>query len=362
MKSSKSKNYSGSNDGKAKKITEFFPTKYSGSGPPDASLGHWYNFSDFLEHHNITLDKEVLELFKKTLTGSARAWFEQLPKNLTKEELRDEFYNKFYMDIASRTVASEKFWNFERKDKETWGEAVSRLKLLKNRLQYTDQTVIDKLCCLLPLQIRLRMKEIQPTTIDEVLEIIRFYEQEGLSTDPATAKAGTSKKVNVMLEPTSNVLDQAMYMPQQRALAMGYGDYNQQVTPVNPEVQCYHCLAWGHYARDCSQHQYHEYPNPEYQNYREQRPHYAPQNIPQINPRQNQRQYNRGGNRYNRGQNDSNGPSRANVQPPQRAQREQRNTNNSNGNRMTASNNNANSGRQNNGPKVNSRNNDASIY
>ena len=297
-KTSKSKGKSSSGTINAKKITEFFPTKYSGSGPPDASLGHWYNFSDFLEHHDISNDKKVLELFKKTLTGSARAWFEQLPGNLTCTELRDEFFNKYYMDIASRTTASDKFWNFEKKDKESWSEAVGRLKLLNNRLEYKDQTVIDKLCCLLPLQIRIRMKEIQPSTIDEVLEIIRFYEQEGLNTDSPVTKSGASKRASVMEDRSRNPIRQVkLGTSQPNTLTMSYGNYNRPA-----DVTCFHCQRKGHYARNCY-YQNHQYSTPSYGNYREQRPLYAPHNMAQLNhnPRQPQRQFNRSrqnGNQY----------------------------------------------------------------
>ena len=88
-----------------------------------------------------------------SLPEAARAWVEQLPKNLTCDEFRDEFYNKHHMDIASRTVTIGKFWNFEKEDRETWSETVCRLNLLNNKLEYTEQTVIDKLCWLLPIQI-----------------------------------------------------------------------------------------------------------------------------------------------------------------------------------------------------------------
>ena len=236
----KTKGTTASGKGDSKKITQFFPKNYDGTGSPEASLGHWYNFVDYLEYHQITSDAEILRLFKKSLIGSARAWFQQLPPNLTCEELREEFLNKYHLDIGSRTTASDKFWNFEKRSNETWGEAINRLKMLNDRLQYTEQTVLDKIIGLLPLQVRLRMREIQPMSVAEVLEIIRFYEREGLDTN-APVKNATVKKAHVMM-------DRPIYLAGTRPqVYMQQGPYGD----VNADVVCYKCSQYGHYQRQC---------------------------------------------------------------------------------------------------------------
>ena len=64
------------------------------------------------------------------------------------------------------------------------------------------------------------MKEIQPITIDEVLEIIRFYEQEGLNADSLTTR-NHNRQANLGTS-------------QRNALTLTNGNYGQ---PTN--VTCY---------------------------------------------------------------------------------------------------------------------------
>ena len=85
------------------------------------------------------------------------------------------------------------------------------------------------------MQIKIKMKEIQPTTIDEVLEIIRFYEQEGLNADSPTTKTGITKRASVMVDRTRNHNIQVnLSTSQHNALTLTNGNYRQ---PAN--VTCY---------------------------------------------------------------------------------------------------------------------------
>ena len=123
----------------------------------------------------------------------------------------------------------------------------------------TEQTLIDKVLELLPVQVRLRISEIDPESLDEVAEIIRFYEREGLETSSqATPRDAPRKsKGSVMEINQTPVQSEVKYILATQApynnTGAQTGDNMRRAVQRKPlsEVECYSCHRYGHIARNC---------------------------------------------------------------------------------------------------------------
>ena len=195
-----------------KKLNQFFPKAYNGAEKGDPALGHLLAFDDFVGFHNITNDALAVKLFKMTLTSGARAWFQQIDPNISMEELRNLFLSRYYLDISSRNAATDLFYNFARMPSESWAEAVGRLKLLNSILRYPEIFMLDKIKNIVPVSIRVKLNEIEPNSLDDIIKIVNFYEKSGLNTKGPQKNPNPGNKVN-MVQKNSEQTVTAAHVP-----------------------------------------------------------------------------------------------------------------------------------------------------
>ena len=258
-----------------KKLSLFIPKKFQGTESPASAYSHTLSFRDFQSYYNIPNGRRANELFKLSLSGNARTWYEQLDPNMPTEELISEFLNRFYIDLTSRSKASTQFYEFSKLDGESWAEAIQRLRFLNKTLKYSETNLLDKMVSLLPGDLKIKAAENCPTSLLDLQKMVTFYQRQGL--DVSAPKPTPTKQIHIIQDNETappnyvyNVSYQGAQAPIQgyqrppapppttynnRGLNSGpyraNSQYNQVARKQNNTIICRNCNGPNHFWRDC---------------------------------------------------------------------------------------------------------------
>ena len=328
-----------SDDNYHKKLSLFIPKKFQGTEAPSSAYSHTLSFRDFKDYYNIPGGRRANELSKLSLSANARTWYEQLDPNMPTEELISEFLNRFYIDLTSRSKASNQFYEFSKLENESWAETIQRLRFLNKTLEYSETNLLDKMISLLPGNLKIKVAENNPSTLLDLQKLVTFYKRQGL--DVSAPKPTPTKQIHIIqdneMAPHNHVysvnyqgaqpLTQGNQRPpaqpptsyDNRRLNPGQyranNQYNQGARKPNNTITCKNCNGPNHFWRDCkanAQNYYYRKPafatQPKFNNQNYQQP-YRP---PRANSYQGQQNYPRQPRYYN---NYNNQPAPKQVQP-----------------------------------------------
>ena len=137
--------------------TDFLPARFSGKEiNDDECLAHFLAFQDYIEAHNVTTDAEnlstVINIFKRTLTGSARLWIEG--KTFTNvPDLKEKFLARFSKN-KSYISHVQAFNNITYIKNDSADQHLSKIERAALKLGYGNTQIRDKFLTSLPQECR----------------------------------------------------------------------------------------------------------------------------------------------------------------------------------------------------------------
>lgn len=213
------------------RVTDFLPTRFCGDRiDRDLCRAHFYTFVDYLEAHDLHEPADqaelhnVVQLFKRSLQGTARLWIEGKVFE-TLQDLQTVFVNRF-SPSQSQFAHVTQFENITYIPGESAEQHLSKIRQLAQIIGYGDDQVRDKFLSTLPSKCRTAVLMSAP---DNILETIVTRTQcfFDLQDEKASKEVSFSAR-EVAPAPNSAIYDEiAQLKDQLQTLNMAQGEFRE---------------------------------------------------------------------------------------------------------------------------------------
>lgn len=159
------------------RITDFLPAKYNADSDPEV---HILGFKDYLcaQLGVSTLElsavsQEKVDLFKFTLKGEARLWYESTSPFNSIKHLEHEFLQEYASDLQSRTTAVKALAELKYHREGKLCTFINKILRLNKVLGYSDSVLMDKFLASMPNDIRRLVRLSEPKTLKESIAAVK---------------------------------------------------------------------------------------------------------------------------------------------------------------------------------------------
>ena len=162
------------------RITDFLPKKYNPKCLENDAEAHILGFRDYLcaqlgiqDPENEEIPPSALDLFKFTVTGEARLWYETNSPFETIDELERKFLKEYAPDLRSRSTAARALSQMQFSPHSKLCTFVNKMMRLNRTLNYNDQVLKDRFMTAMPANIRQMANLTNPSSLKECIEAVR---------------------------------------------------------------------------------------------------------------------------------------------------------------------------------------------
>ena len=183
------------------KLRDFFPSKYDGRSLLIEADSHLLSFTDYLSGQKgvTNLDDTVLtekdiDMFKYSLEGDARLWYEANAPFGSLKDLEISFLKEFSPEMKSDTTAAKAFAELTYNPRTKLTAFVNKIMRLNRTLNYQDNVLRDRFMSAMPVEVRRLARIAGPKTfresVQEVKRVLEDTPDEVVTTKNAVAMVG----------------------------------------------------------------------------------------------------------------------------------------------------------------------------
>lgn len=162
------------------RIVDFLPNKYDPAKPESDPEAHFLGFRDYLcaqlgvtNLDNTIIPATSLDLFRFTLLGASRLWYQSLAPFDNIRQLEEEFLKEYAPDLQSRTTAAKALADLRYDRKSKLCTFVNKILRLNRTLAYDDAVLRDRFLAAMPSDIRRLAKLSSPRTFKEAIACVK---------------------------------------------------------------------------------------------------------------------------------------------------------------------------------------------
>ena len=162
------------------RIIDFLPNKFNPAKSESDPEAHILGFRDYLcaqlgytSLKDKQIAKENLDMFRFTLAGEARLWYESLAPFNKISQLEEDFLREFAPDLRSRTTAAKALADLKYDRKSKLCSFVNKITRLNRTLGYDDSVLKDRFLAAMPSDIRRLARVSQPEKFSDAVAIVK---------------------------------------------------------------------------------------------------------------------------------------------------------------------------------------------
>lgn len=158
------------------RVIDFLPKKYNPVHPECDAESHFLAFRDYLSSQTTPerLDEEdVLEVFKFTLGGEARMWFQAHFPFESLDHMEQMFLKEYAPDLKSTTTAAKAFADLKYDPKTRISILINKILRLNRTLNYNDEVLRDRFMTAMPSNVRQLAKINNPITFKQCIDAVK---------------------------------------------------------------------------------------------------------------------------------------------------------------------------------------------
>ena len=267
------------------KPTELLPLGFDGHNP-NITENHINKFEDFLSIHGYREEEDLIHLFKLTLSGLAREWFDG--QQFQTFDNMIAAFRKQFSEIKSKQDAMNKLRNISWDQKEKPFEYLNRISKITKIITPDFEFKANIFKHGLPSSAKLYISCANPRTENDLIETLERWINDNISTSNAMLTTNTDIDVIAksalaaykMFENSQNSKDKCNHRsrsisPYRRYMSPPKRDPSPQHRPhgvmyrtpdlaprrrhiqpqhrpqASKEIMCYRCARMGHFAKFC---------------------------------------------------------------------------------------------------------------
>ena len=183
------------------RVRDFLPSKFDGRSLSNDPDSHLLSYSDYISGQkgvtnldDVELTEKDIDMFKYTLQGDARLWYEANAPFGSLKELESAFLREFAPEMKSDTTAARAFAELTYNPRTKLTAYVNKFMRLNRTLNYEDNVLRDRFMSSMPVEIRRLAKLGRPNTfksaVEEVKKVLEDTPDESTTTKNAVAMVG----------------------------------------------------------------------------------------------------------------------------------------------------------------------------
>ena len=162
------------------RVTDFLPDRYDGTNVTIDAYHHVIGYKDYIcgqkgvaNVNDTVLTAKDLDMFKYSLIGEARVWYESNAPFDSLRQLESVFLREFCPELRSEIAAAKAFADLSYNPKQKISSFVNKLMKLNQALNYGDNVLKHRFMSAMPLHIRRLAKLLEPKDFQQSVNAVK---------------------------------------------------------------------------------------------------------------------------------------------------------------------------------------------